>query len=210
MTVLSISRQFGAGGWTLGKKVADRLHYQFVSAGVIDQMAKEAKVSPEWIKSTEKHAGDWLIRFSSKIVSSSFIERHVGENRSDFDEQKYLNFLENIIKKVAEEDHVVILGRGSQFILQDDPNVIKVLLVADKEDRIQFIEKIWKVNRREAEKSIQTREKRRDVFLSHFHQGHPNSLSLYHLIINTSKMNIEEAEDMIVWLVRYYEGKKTN
>ena len=209
MTVLSISRQFGAGGWTLGKRIADRLHYQFVSAGVIDQIAKEAKVSPEWIKSTEKHAGDWLIRFSSKMVSSSFIERHVGESRSDFDEDKYLIFLENIIKKVAEKDNVVILGRGSQFILQNDPNVIKVLIVADMEDRIKFIEEIWKVSRREAEKSIQTREKRRDIFLSHFARGHANTLSLYHLIINTSKMSINESEDMIIWLVDYYEKKKT-
>jgi cytidylate kinase len=209
MTVLSISRQFGAGGWTLGKGIADRLKYQFVSAGVIDEMAKEAKVSPEWIKSTEKYAGDWMIRFSSKIVSSSFIERHVGESRSDFDEDKYLKFLESVIKKVAEKDNVVILGRGSQFILQNDPNVIKVLMVADLEDRIKFIENIWRVNRREAEKSIQTREKRRDIFLSHFDRGHANTLNLYHLIINTSKMSINEAEDMIVWLVEYHEGKKT-
>ena len=96
MTVLSISRQFGAGGWTLGKAIAERLNYQFVSVGVIEQMAKKARVSPEWIKSTEKSAGDWLLRFTSKLVSSSFIERHVGESRADFDEDKYLIFLDNI------------------------------------------------------------------------------------------------------------------
>lgn len=209
MAVLVISRQFGAGGWTLGKGVADRLHYQFVSAGVINQMAKEANVSPEWVKSIEKHGGDWLVRFTSKIiVNSSFIERHIGDTRSDFDENRYLEFLEKIIKKVAEEDNVVILGRASQLILQDNPDVIKVLLVADMEDRIKFIEKIWKVNRREAEKSIQTREKRRDALLSHFDHRHPNTLGLYHLIINTSKMSMIETEDLIVWLVQYHEGKK--
>ena len=201
MTALSISRQFGAGGWTLGKAVADRLDYQFVSVGVINEMAKEAKVSPEWIKTTEKHAGDWLIRFTSRLVSSSFIERHVGESRSDFDESKYLRFLESIITRIAKEDRVVILGRGSQFILQDNPNVVKVLIVADMEDRIKFIQEIWKVDRREAEKNIQLREKRRVAFLRY-------SLSLYHLIINTSKMSIEEAEEMIVWMIRFYEKKQ--
>ena len=102
----------------------------------------------------------------------------------------------------------MILGRGSQFILQDDPNVIKVLIVADMEDRIKFMEKIWKVDRREAEKSISTREKRRDAFLKCFEKGHPNSLNLYHLIINTSKISIKEAEDVIVWLINYYQGKQ--
>jgi cytidylate kinase len=208
MTVLSISRQFGAGGWTLGKAVADRLNYHFVSVGVIEEMAKEANVSVEWIKSTEKNAGDWLLRLSSKLVSSSFIERHIGESRSDFDEDKYLIFLKTIIKKIANDDNVVILGRGSQFILQDDPNTIKVLIVADIEDRVAFLQKIWNVDEREAKKTIQTREKRREILLRHFNQGPANSPGLYHLVINTSKMGIEEAEDMIVWLVKRKYGKK--
>jgi cytidylate kinase len=204
MTVLSISRQFGAGGWTLGKAIAERLNYRFVSASIIEKIAKEAKVSPEWIKFVEEYAGDWLIRFTSKLVTSSTIERYVGE-KSDFDENKYVIFLQSIIKKIAEEDNVVILGRGSQFILQNDPNTIKVLFVADLEDRIAFLQKIWKVGRKEAEKTIQTREKRRDLFLKCFDNRHPNSLSLYHLIINTSKVSIEEAEDMVVWMVKYHE-----
>lgn len=210
MTVLSISRQFGAGGWTLGKSIADRLNYQFVSEGVIDEMAKDANVSVEWIKSTEKHAGDWLIRFTSKLVSSSFIDRHIGESRSDFDEDKYVSFLDNIIKRIAEEDDVVILGRGSQFILQDNPNVAKLLIVADIEDRIKFLENIWNVSSREAEKTIQIREKRRDTFLRYFDQRHPNSLSLYHLIVNTSKTTLDQAEDMVVSLVKKMEETAKN
>ena len=205
MAVLSISRQFGAGGWTLGKAIAEKLNYRFVSAGVIEEMAKEANVSTEWIKFIEKYAGDWLIRFTSKLVTSSTIERYVGESKSDFDEDKYVIFLKGIINKIAEEDNVVILGRGSQFILQSDPNTIKVLFVADMEDRIAFLQNIWNMGRKEAEKTIQTREKRRDVFLKQFDKRHPNSLSLYHLIINTSKINIEEAEDMVVWMVKHHE-----
>ena len=207
MTVLTISRQFGAGGWTLGKSIAGRLNYKFVSAEVINKIAREANVSPGWIKSVDKHAGDWLIRFTSRLVSSNFIERHVGESKADFDENKYVSFLEDIISRIAEEDNIVLLGRGSQFILQDNPNVLHVLIVADLEDRIKFIEKIWNVGRREAEKAIQTREKRRDVFMRYFNKGHPNSLSLYHLIVNTSKMEMDEAEDLIVWLVKNFEAR---
>ncbi|MDB9822812.1 cytidylate kinase-like family protein [Deltaproteobacteria bacterium] len=207
MAVLTISRQFGAGGWTSAKEIADRLNYRFISAAVIDKMAKEANVSAEWIKSIEKHAGDWLIRFSSKLVSSSFIDRHIGESRSDFDENKYVSFLEKIVARIAEEDNVVFLGRGSQYILQDNPNVFNVLLVADLDDRIKFLEKIWDVSRKEAEKAIQTREKRRDAFLKYFGKGHPNSLRLYHLIINTSKMSLPLAEDLIISLIKDLEGK---
>jgi cytidylate kinase len=207
MAVLTISRQFGAGGWSLGKSVADRLNYQFVSGEVINKIAEEANVSPEWIRSTEKNAGDWLIRFTSSLVSSSFIERHVGESKADFDEGRYISFLKKIIVKIAEEGNVVFLGRGSQFILQDNSNALHVLVVADLEDRIKFLERIWKISRKEAEKAIQTRERRRDTFLKQLGQWQPNSLRLYHVIVNTSKMEMDQAEELILWLVKDFEGR---
>jgi cytidylate kinase len=207
MAVLTISRQFGAGGWSLGKSVADHLNYQFVSGEVINKIAEEANVSPEWIRSTEKNAGDWLIRFTSSLVSSSFIERHIGESRADFDEGRYIAFLKKIIVKIAEEDNVVFLGRGSQFILQDKSNALHVLVVADLEDRINFLERIWHVSRKDAEKAIQTREKRRDTFLKQLGQWQPNSLRLYHVIVNTSKMEMDRAEQLLLWLVKDFEGR---
>ncbi len=202
MTVLSISRQFGAGGWTLASSVANRLGYRFVSSEVINRIAKESNVSVEWIKGVEKDAGDWLMRYISKMVPTSFMTRHLGDTKSDFDENRYISFLQCIVIKIADEDNIVILGRGSQYILQDYSNAFHILVVADLEDRIKFLEEIWKISRKEAEKAIRIREKRRDVFLKYFEKGHPNSLGLYHLIINTSKMSLKQAEDLIVWVVQ--------
>ncbi len=207
MAILTISRQFGAGGWTLGKWVADRLHYQFVSGAVINKIAEEANVSPEWIKSTEKNAGDWLMRFTSSLISSSFIERHIGESRADFDEGRYILFLKKIIVKIADEDNVVFLGRGSQFILHDYSNAFHILVVADLEDRIKFLERIWHISRKEAEKAIQIREKRRDAFLKQLGQWQPNSLRLYHVIINTSKTDMDQAQELTLWLIKDFERR---
>ncbi|MBN2059516.1 MAG: cytidylate kinase-like family protein [Deltaproteobacteria bacterium] len=207
MAILTISRQFGAGGLTIGKASAKRLNYHFISSRVINEMAKEANVSVKWIKSVEKDAGDWIMRMTSKLVTSDFVSRHIGDSRSDFDEKKYISFLEAIIRRIAEEDNMVFLGRGSQFILQKNPNAIHVLIVADLNERVKFIENLWNVSAQEALKAIKTREKRRDTFLKYFNQGHPNSLSLYQLIINTSKMSMEQAEDLVVWLVKDFEKR---
>lgn len=207
MAVLSVSRQFGAGGWTLGKAVADRLGYKFVSSRIINEIAKETNVSVEWIKGVDKHAGDRLMRHLAKIVDSSFIDRHVGDSKTDFDEKKFISFLQKIVNRIADEDNTVILGRGSQFILQDRKNVFRLLIVADLKDRIEFIEKSWNISRKEAEKAIRKREKQRDAFLKYFKQGHPNSLNLYHVIINTSKMDFDQAEDLITYMVKSFEEK---
>jgi cytidylate kinase len=207
MAVLSISRQFGAGGWTLGKSISAQLGYKFVSSQIINEMAKEANVSPEWIKGVEKIAGDWLIRFVNKFVNSDFIEKHVGEAKTDFDEKKYVTFLQEIVNRIADEDNVVILGRGSQYILQRRENVVHLLLVADLDDRIKFLEKSWKMNRKDAEKEILIREKRRDSFMKYFELGPPNTPGLYHLVINTSKIDFDEAKKIVISLVRDFEEK---
>ena len=88
-----------AGGWTLGKSIANQLGYKFISSQIINEMAKEANVSIEWIKGVEKHAGDWLMRFVSKFVNAKFIERHVGESKTDFGEKRYMTFLKTVINQ---------------------------------------------------------------------------------------------------------------
>jgi len=202
MAVITISRQFGAGGWTLGNAVAKRLGYKFVSRGIINEIAKEANVSVKWVSSVEKEAGDWVIRLMSRLVSSKFIERHIGEARSDFDEQKYVSFLKRLIPAIAAQDNVVFLGRGSQYILPDDPKTIKILLVADMEDRISFTQKLWNMKRSEAEKAILTRQKRSNAFLKNFGPRDPGDPSVYSMTINISKVNLEKAEELIVGIVK--------
>lgn len=205
MAIVTISRQFGAGGRTLGESIANKLNYRFVSEVILDKMAEEANVSIEWIRSVEKHAGDWLMRFMSKLVKTDFIDRHVGESKSDFDEVKYKNFLESIVPELAEKDNVVILGRGSQFILQNHPKALNFLLLADMEDRIKFIENLWNVSRSDAEKTIRARQKTRNNFLKLFDERSPNDPSLYHLSINMSKISLERAEEILLFVIRKKE-----
>ena len=64
MAVLTISRQFGAGGKTLGARVAQRLGYEFVDEGLLHKVAEKANVSLEWVEGVEREAGGHLMRFS--------------------------------------------------------------------------------------------------------------------------------------------------
>ncbi|MBW2060410.1 MAG: cytidylate kinase-like family protein [Deltaproteobacteria bacterium] len=207
MAVITISRQFGAGGRTLGEAVARRLGYQFVSQDVVNKIAEEAHVSIDWVRSMEKEAGGLLMRLASRLVSSDFIDRHIGEDRSDFDEEKYAAFLKSLITSIAASGNVVFLGRGSQFILANRPDIINILLVADFEDRINFISEIWDVKKSEAEQTITARQKRRKTFLKAFDPRDPNDPSLYHLVINISRISLDQAEEMIIWLVEKMEDR---
>lgn len=201
MAVVTISRQFGAHGWMLAENLANRMNYQLVSREVINEMAREAKVSVDWIESVEKEAGGRLMRMVSKLVSSDYIDRHIGETRHDFNEDLYMDFLKELIPRIASKDNVVILGRGCQFILPNSSNTIKVFLAAHMEDRITFIEEEWEISREEAEQIVTSREKRRRAFLKRIDPHVPDDPGLYHLTLNMSHISVEYAEDIIVGLI---------
>ena len=75
MAVITISRQFGAGGITVGEIVAQKLGYKFFDNEIIQMLAKEAKVSTHWVEDLEKEAGGALQKFLSQVVPKSMVER---------------------------------------------------------------------------------------------------------------------------------------
>ncbi len=201
MAILCISRQFGAGGKTLGEKVSETLGYQFVDEGLMEKVAEEANVSVRWVEGVEREAGGYLMRFLSSVVPSSFIDRHLGDSGKDFDEKRYVSFLSKVIEDLSEANNVVFLGRGSQFILADNPEAVRILLVAERPDRIKFMQKHYNLDREKAEAVVNREARKRERFLRNFHQGDPNDPSLYHMVINTSLLSLEAAKEQICELV---------
>jgi len=201
MAVLSISRQFGAGGKTLGQRLAQRLGYQFVYKDVLQMVAEEAGVSTDWVEAVERGAGDRLMRLISTLVPSDFIERHLGEDKSDFDVRKYVTFLRRVIRRIADHGDAVILGRGSQFILADHPDTLRVLLVAELEDRVRFLMEHYHLDHTKARTLVDKEDRRRARFLAELHPGDPNDPSLYHMTLNMSEIGLEVGEALILELV---------
>ena len=201
MPVVSISRQFGAGGRTLGQKVAARLGYQFVDQDLIDRVAEKANVSVEWVEAMEKEVGGRLMRILSSLVSSNFIERLLGDSASDFDEKKYIAFLTKVMRDIAEQGDAVVIGRASQVILADNPEVIRVLLVADMEDKINFMMKHYNLDRIAADRAISIGDKKRADLLSLFGVSDLDNPTHYHVVINTSTTSLKWAEDIVCSMV---------
>ena len=81
MSVITISRQFGAGGKTLGEMIAKQLGYTFVDDEIIQLVARKAKVSTNWVESIEKEAGGKLLKFMSGLVRKSFVDRILSDER---------------------------------------------------------------------------------------------------------------------------------
>jgi len=200
MAVITISRQFGAGGRTLGSMVAKELDYLFLDDLLIDEISKKAKVSPNWVKSIERTAGGAMSKFISGVLSRGYMERLMG-SKGYIDEEIYIELLNEVIIKFAEQDDVVIMGRGGQYILSDFKGAYHVLLVAEPESRIQFMQKYYKLNEQQAGKAVTQGEKKRTNLYKKLGKKDYDQSQLYHLTLNMSRFTIDEALKQIVTLV---------
>jgi len=201
MAVISISRQFGAGGKTIGERLARRLSWRFVFNDILDQVAKEAEVSLDWVSAVDESYGDRLMRLVETLVPSDFIQRHLGEGLRDFDEKRYRDFLAQVITRLADAGEMVILGRGSQFVLAERTDTLRVLLVASHDDRVGFMQKTYGMSQSEAERLVRKEERRRERFLATMKIREPDNPRHYHLVINRSLVSLEEAEELVLSLV---------
>ena len=201
MSVITISRQFGAGGKTLGEMIAKQLNYAFVDDEIIQWVAKRAKVSTNWVEHIQKEAGGKLLKFMSGLVSRSFIDRLLADEQGYIDEEIYVDLLHKIITQIADEGNAVILGRGGQYILRDHNDVFHILLVAEKADRVRFIEKQYKRSPTQAMKSVNSEDKRRSNLYRMFGKENYDQPNLYHLVLNMSKLELDKACDLVCKLV---------
>lgn len=202
MAVVTISRQFGAGGMTLGKMIADELGYTFADQDIVERVAKEANVSPHWVETVEKEAGGKLSRFITKMVSKPLVDRILKDERGYIDEQTYLDYIVLIIAQIADEGDVVILGRGSQYILNDHPDAYHILLINDFENRVNFMMENYNLSQGKAANVINREDKRRMSLFRKLGKTDYDSSALYHLVLNMGRVNLQQALKLVCDLVR--------
>ena len=201
MAVVTISRKFGAGGRTLARMVAERLGYTFADREIILRLAETARVSPHWVESFEKEAGSRISRLISSMIAKKWVDQVLKDERGYLDEQSYLDYLVLIIAQIADEGDVVLLGRGSQYILDDHPDACHVLLTGDLGNRIKFMCEHYQISEHKAAQTVASEDRRRASLYSRLGKSNFDDPLLYHLVLNMGRLGMESACDLICHLV---------
>ena len=204
MAIISISRQFGAGGRSLAEKITQCLGYEFADEELVARVAKAANVSDEWIRVTERESHSGSKGLVSGLFSTVFLKRLIGESTGGYRGSRLSSLFESIIPEIAERGNVIFLGRGSQFILPERSDIIKILLVAPEEFRINFMMETHHLDREEARKAVGEWEENRTAFISELTTKNPNDPSIYHLVFNTGVVRQDWVCNIIC---RYAENK---
>jgi cytidylate kinase len=204
MAVITIARHFGAGGKTLGTILAQKLGYTLVDEEIVERVALEANVSPDWVDAVAQETGtSWMHRIMSKIgpLRGGYLETSMEAKPGYIDGNLYIQLLHKVIPQIARQDKVIILGRGGQYILAKDPNTFHFLMIADLERRIAFMMEHYKLNRKQAQIVVEKQGARRLNLYRYFGKTDYDQPELYHLVFNMNRVKMEEAANCVCQLV---------
>lgn len=198
--VITIRRQLGSGGATIGKALADKLGIFYADSFLITEAAKKLRINENELKSREEKALFWR-RFLETYSSSyeSYLPNQIGPvDRDIFDAQT------EIILEIAKEKSSVIIGRCSNFILKDFPNHYSIFLHADDKFRISRLMEVYKVTEDEARKMMIHNDKERAQYNRKYTGEDWTDIRQYDLSIDTSKLGIDNTVELIL----FYLAKK--
>lgn len=184
MAILTLSREYGAGGRAVGHLVAEHLHYLYVD--------KE-----RLFRDLDQQGRRWgQVARDLDEVCPTLWERH------DWQYRGYVASLEALILDYAAQDRVVLLGRGGAYLLREVPFCLKVRLIAPWEVRVERIMLRESLDRQAAERLVRQVDHERACYLQANYGRSGQDDADYDLVLNTGDLSYEETADIIIKVLR--------
>ena len=194
--IITISREFGSGGRTVGHKVAEKLGIPFYDKELVDQVALESGFAPKFVEEHGEHAP------GRSLFSYAFAPQGVpgimnGMSTADF----LWNIQCNVILQLAEKGPCVIVGRNADYILKDREDVLHAYIHADKAFRADRIVRLYGESEKSPEARLAEKDKRRHVNYQHYTGRVWGTSQNYDICLNSGTVGVDECADIIVNLV---------
>ena len=183
--VLTVNREFGSGGGRIAQTIAEWLGWKLLDRDIIDAIAYAAHVDPKVVRPYDEHVDSWLRRINHQAMRSAALAAglELREN-SVFDAEEMVKISRKIIEEAYSEGNCVIVGRGSQCILQHKPDVYHVFVYAPYLDRLGRLR--GRLDKGvHAEQRIRIVDEERVKYLQQYYGKAWNNPHLYDLMISS-------------------------
>lgn len=192
MPLITITQGIGCDGLAIAKQVAENLKIDlYDDSRLRDEASNMALHSKKLILGFKEEAPSWFVRM-------------MGEP------EIYINLIESAVFEAARRGEGIIIGHGSQVLLQDFGCAVHVLISATEEYRIGNLMRQIQIMRDAAKKLIHQSDKQNKEFFSYAFHGEWNDPSLYDLCINTGKIGIDNAVQLVIETAQYPEMTACN
>jgi cytidylate kinase len=233
MTVITISRQLGSHGAEIACGVAQALHLRLIDAGTINQAARRAGVPQVALAELEHEGERGLASQMLKALRIMPSTVPLGVLPGDEDEvtyaeqsgraipfgglfsplvppisaslESYVRMVGLVVRGLAHEGNVLIVGRGGQMLLRKHPKAVHIQIVAPLAYRTMVVMERQGLDRRAAQNRVRASDRARFDYLRRYHDADWLDPTLYHLVINSARLSVATAIDLIVATQRAVE-----
>lgn len=204
--VITISREVGSGGRTIGRKLAEKLGVRFSDKELIDSLQAKFNLSPksiEELKGKKKRWMDDFIQMVAPVPMSGLLVNGDSDYISEYNTSLNVNDVfeaeKEILNGIADQGSCVIAGRSGFFVLKDRPNKVDVLITASRENRIARIMSKQGLSRDKAQEVIEKVDNARDNYVLRYTGQSRYDARNYHIVLNMDYLTEDKAVDIILF-----------
>jgi len=189
--VITISRQFGSGGRTIGRQVAEKLGIPCYDQELIEQLAEKSGFTKEYIKERSEYTerGGWLANaLSGRAAGGMTNQDHIWVAQRE------------LILELAAKGPCVMVGRCADYILRGQADCLNVFIHASMENRAERIVKIYGERDDAPEKRLRDKDKRRKAYYQFYTDTEWGRAENYHVALDSGALGIDKCVELIMSL----------
>ena len=195
--IITISREFGSGGRSIGRMVAEKLGIPFYDKELVDQIALESGFAPKFIEEHGEHSP------GKSLFSYAFAPQGVPGVMNGLSAADFLwNIQCSVILQLADQGPCVIVGRNADYILKDRDDCLHAFIHADMDFRADRIVRLYGESEKSPEARLQEKDKRRKANYQHYTGRTWGQAHNYDVCLNSSSLGVDRCAEILLDMVR--------
>lgn len=195
--IITVSREFGSGGRSIARRVAEQLKIPFYDKELVEQIALKSGFAPNYVDEHGEHAP------GKTILSYAFTGNGVPGVMNGLSTADFLwNIQCNVILQLADKGPCVIVGRNADYILKDRPDCMHIYIHADMQYRADRIVRLYGECEKSPQARLQEKDKRRKANYQHYTGRTWGDAHNYDICLNSSALGEDQCVAIIVDAVK--------
>lgn len=202
--VITISREVGSGGGSVGRKLAEKLNVNYINKQLMQALEEKFNLTSGGIEHLKSKKKNWFTDLFQQITPAPKATMKVGGYTFSREFQEAVTIEDifeaekEILNAIADEGSCVITGRSAFFVLKDRPNKVDIFITASKEMRIQRIMAKQNLSREDATKLMETIDTGRDNYVKRFTNLSRYDMRNYDLLLDMDFLTEDQAVEKIL------------
>jgi cytidylate kinase len=203
MAVVTVSRQYGSGGSEVAERVARALGWTLYDNAVVEQVAQRLRMTPAEVSAREERMPSLVERMASAMaLGVPEMMPVVGDLAAQPSEERMVMVTRRVIEDAVRAGPAVLVGRGAQCMLASRTDALHVFCYAPFEELVRYAVDVMGVPFSEAGRRVAEMNHQREEYVKHHFKRDWRDLSNYDLCVNTARLGLDGAAELVTRLAR--------